>query len=67
METQALCGLNPADFDKEIEGKKVELFFLRNIQGNEVAITNYGGTILAIMVSDKNGKRTNVIQAHDKI
>ena len=67
METQALSGLNPADFQKEIDGKKTDLFFLRNIQGNEVAITNYGGTIVAIMVPDRNGKHTNVIQAHDNI
>ena len=67
METQALSGLKPADFQKEIDGKKTDLFFLRNIQGNEVAITNYGGTIVAIMVPDRNGKHTNVIQAHDNI
>ena len=33
METQALSGLKPADFQKEIDGKKTDLFFLRNIQG----------------------------------
>ena len=53
---QSVSGLKKADFQREINGKKVDLFFLRNANGMEVAITNYGGSIVAIMVPDKNGK-----------
>ena len=60
-------GLKAADFKKSIKGKKVALYTLKNNKGNEVAITNYGGAILSIMVPDKNGKLANVIQAHDSI
>ena len=62
-----LCGLNKADFQKEIQGKRTDLYILKNESGAEVAITNYGGAVVAIMVPDKNGKMANVIQGHDHI
>ena len=67
MENKAISGLKAADFQKEIGGKKVDLFFLRNANGYEVAVTNYGGTIVAIMVPDRQGNLANVIQGHDNI
>ncbi|MDY4956275.1 MAG: aldose epimerase family protein [Prevotella sp.] len=66
-ETQTICGLRREDFQTTLNGKKTDLFILRNNKGNEVAITNYGGAIVAIMVPDKNGVRANVIQGHDNI
>ncbi len=62
-----LCGLNRKDFQTTINGKKTDLYILRNRKGFEVAITNYGGTICAIMVPDKDGNIQNVIQGHDNI
>lgn len=66
-ETPNLCGLKAEDFQTVIDGKQTDLYILRNRQGNEVAISNYGGAIVAIMVPDKNGKHANVIQSHDNI
>ncbi len=66
-ETQNLCGLRREDFQTTVNGKKTDLFILRNSEGNEVAITNYGGAIVAIMVPDKEGKHANVIMGHDNI
>lgn len=62
-----VSGLKRENFQKEINGKKTDLFILRNAYKNEVAITNYGGAIVSIMVPDKNGKLANVIQGHDNI
>ena len=62
-----LCGLKRTDFQKNIGGKETDLFILTNDNGAEMAITNYGGAILAIMVPDKNGKLANVVQGHDNI
>ena len=62
-----LSGLKRADFQKVIQGKETDLFILSNDKGVEVAVTNYGGAILAIMVPDKNGKLANVVQGHDSI
>ena len=55
-ETETICGLKREDFQTTINGKKTDLFILKNSNGNEVAITNYGGALVAIMVPDKNGK-----------
>ena len=65
--TENLSHLKAADFKKEIGGKETALFILKNNQGNEVAITNYGGAICSIMVPDKDGNYANVIQGHDSI
>ncbi|MDP4277938.1 MAG: aldose epimerase family protein [Bacteroidota bacterium] len=62
-----LSGLRPEDFQKTIKGKQTGLFFLRNKNGMEIALTNYGGATLAIMAPDKNGKFGNVILGHDSI
>ncbi len=43
------------------------MYILRNKEGNEVAITNYGGAIVAIMVPDRKGNLANIIQGHDNI
>ena len=65
--TQSISGLQREKFQKNINGKYTDLFLLQNAQGHEVAITNYGGTIVGIMVPDKNGKLANIIQGHDCI
>ncbi len=66
-ETSYLCGLKKEDFQTTIDGKQVDLFILKNERGSEVAITNYGGALVAIMVPDRNGNYANVIQGHDNI
>ncbi len=67
IETQNLSGLKRSDFQTTIQGKDTDLYVLRNAQGSEVDITNYGGAIVAIMVPDRNGNLANVIQGHDNI
>ena len=66
-ETENLCGLKRVDFQTTINGKQTDLYILKNNFGYEVAVTNYGGAIVAIMVPDKNGNVANVIQGHDNI
>lgn len=66
-ETENICGLKRGNFQATIDGKETDLYILRNSEGNEVAISNYGGALAAIMVPDKEGKRANVIQGHDNI
>ena len=62
-----ICGLKSKDFKTTVNGKKTDLFILRNQKGYECAVTNYGGAVVAIMVPDKNGQIANVIQGHDNI
>ena len=66
-ETANACGLKRENFQTTVNGKKTDLYILRNRKGFEVAISNYGGAICAIMVPDKDGKVANVIQGHDSI
>lgn len=62
-----LSGLDRKKFQKEINGKKTDLYILKNSLGMEVAVTTYGCAILSIMVPDKNGQYANVILGHDSI
>ncbi len=66
-ETQYLCGLKRENFQTTVDGKKTDLFILKNESGSEVAITNYGGAIAAIMVPDRDGNYANVIQGFDNV
>ncbi len=61
-----LSGLSRKDFQKTVNGKETDLFFLRN-KTMEIAVTNYGATVVAIMMPDKNGNYANVILGHDSI
>jgi len=76
-------GINPADFDTTIAvaydyetskfvadttaGKEVKLYTLTNKSGMEVAITNFGGRVVSIMVPNKEGVMVDVCAGFDKI
>ena len=62
-----VSGLNPAAFDTTIQGKQVQLFTLKNKNGMEVCITNYGGRVVSLVVPDKDGKPTDVVLGFDNI
>lgn len=64
---QNLSGLCRKNFQKEIDGKKTDLYILKNELGMEIAVTNYGCALLSIMVPDKDGKYANVLLGHDSI
>ncbi len=66
-EAEKICGLKSENFQTTVNGKKTDLFILVNSKGHAVAITNYGGAIVSVMVPDKNGKLADVIQGHDNI
>lgn len=66
METTS-SGLQASEFQKTIDGKNIGLYFLKNKNGYEVAATNYGGALVAIMVPDRDGNLANVVQGHDNI
>ena len=46
--------VNAKNFQKEVDGKKVDLYTLKNDSGLVVKITNYGGRIVSILMPDKN-------------
>ena len=67
MEQTNLAGLKREDFQATIQGKKTDLYILRNAKGSELAVTNYAGAICSLMVPDKNGKMASVIMGHDSL
>ena len=67
MENKLISGLKREDFQAMVQGKETDLYTLTNAQGMEVSITNYGGSLVSIMVPDRDGKMANVIQGHDCI
>ena len=62
-----VSGLDPAAFDTIINGKTVKLYTLKNNNGMEVCITNYGGRVVSLVVPDKNGQPTDVVLGFDNI
>lgn len=59
--------LERSAFQKELYGKKTDLYILKNKNGMEVAITNYGGFVVAVNVPDKNGCFADVVLGHDSL
>jgi aldose 1-epimerase len=54
-------------FLQSIKDKPVALYILKNASNMEVAITNYGGRIVAMVVPDKGGKPTDVVLGYDSL
>jgi aldose 1-epimerase len=48
-------------YQETVDGKRTDLYILKNSKGMTAAITNYGGRIVGIWVPDKNGKMRDVV------
>ena len=67
QEATTLSGLKPSDFTTEVEGKPIALYVLKNANGAEACVTNWGGRLVSLMVPDKAGKMTDVVLGYDSI
>ena len=54
-------------FGKAADGKEVYIYTLRNKNGMEARITNYGGILVSLMVPDRNGKPGDVVLGYDSL
>ena len=54
-------------FKQNVQGKEVKLFVLKNSGNFQVAITNYGGRIVSMLVPDKDGKPFDVVLGYDSL
>ena len=52
---------NRSDFQDTIDGKPTDLYILKNNKGMTLAITNYGGRFVSLLVPDKEGKMRDVV------
>lgn len=62
-----LSGLDPKAFETKVNDHAVNLYTLKNKNGMEVCITNFGGRIVSVMVPDKNGNMKDVVLGFDSI
>jgi len=62
-----LDGLKKSDFQKEVDGKNVDLYILANKKGIEISVTNYGAKIVSLHVPDRDGKMTDIVTGHNTI
>ncbi len=60
-------GLDPVKFDTVINGDSVKLYTLKNQNGLEACITNFGGRVVSLMVPDRDGKLVDVVLGYDNI
>lgn len=66
-EEMTLSGLNVRDYQTEIDGKLTNLYVLKNKNGMEACITNYGARLVSLMVPDRNGKMEDVVGGYPSI
>ncbi|WP_319505666.1 aldose epimerase family protein [Bacteroides graminisolvens] len=62
-----LSGLDPKAFETKVNDHSVNLYTLKNKNGMEVCITNFGGRIVSVMAPDKNGNMKDVVLGFDSI
>ncbi len=55
------------NFNRTLNGNKVDLFNLRNQNGMTVQITNYGARIVSWFVPDRNGHFEDVVLGYDSL
>src|SRR4051812_8112978 len=58
---------SPSAFHATINGKETNLYVLKNNNGMQAAITNYGGRLVSLIVPDKNGKPVDVVIGFDSV
>jgi aldose 1-epimerase len=60
-------GIKTVEFGTMNDGSAAQLFTLKNSNGMEVSITNYGGIVTSVKVPDKNGNIENVVLGFDDL
>jgi aldose 1-epimerase len=55
------------NFRMLIDGKKTDLYVLKNKNGMQAAITNYGGRLVALIVPDKDARPTSAVVGFDSL
>ena len=56
-EPTTLSGLKKSSFQSEVKGDSTDLYVLKNANGMEVTLTNYGARIVSVMVPDRENCR----------
>jgi aldose 1-epimerase len=60
-------GIRKSVFGKMPDGLEISLYTLRNANGIQVGITNYGGKVVSLLVPDRRGKLADVVLGFDTL
>jgi aldose 1-epimerase len=60
-------GIERKNFGNLPDGTPVEVFTLKNSQGAEARILNYGGLVISLKVPDRNGNLGDVVLGYDNL
>ena len=67
VQARADVAVSPAPFGKTAGGTAVQLYTLRNKNGMQVSITNYGATVVSLTAPDRNGKFADIVLGCDRV
>jgi len=59
--------LKRENFQKEIDGKKINVYTIKNQRGMVAKITNWGAKVIQVLVPDRKGYRGDVALGYDSI
>lgn len=66
-QSKTLSGLCPENFCDTIDGKPTALYVLKNENGMEACVTNYGARLVSLMTPNWNGRMEDVVLGYDNI
>src|SRR3989440_2219778 len=64
---QQMAQITKQPFGKTKEGTPVDIYTLRNSNGVEARISNYGGIVVSFKVPDRNGQMGDVVLGYDEL
>lgn len=62
-----LSKVKKSDFESVIDSKKTGLFILKNANGMEMSVTNFGARVVELFAPDKNGNFADVVLGHNNL
>lgn len=66
-QTNSLSKVNRKDFQTVVDGKNTDLFVLKNKNGLEMTVTNYGARVVEFFAPDRSGNFEDIVLGHDNI
>src|ERR1700726_605851 len=68
LSSQGMRGtIRKQSFGKTSSGEAIDLYSLSNKKGMEVSITNFGATVVTLLVPDRTGKPADIVLGFDTL
>jgi aldose 1-epimerase len=61
------AGISREAFEKRLDGKQISLWTVKNNNGVEMSVTNFGGKVVSLFVPDKDNQFIDVVTGFDNI